>query len=368
MSDISSWYPAAASNNVAAPDGWPEGMSPADVNNCAREMMAAVKRNYIRRKYGDTTRAEAIGGTGFGTSCYAYGRRPFYYENVGGSLDTYVIVGTDQATGKGAISAGATLPWSVRALTVKSSGVTGFNAVYGNGAGTLWVAVGAGGVIYTSTDLSTWTSRTSGTANALNDVFYANSLWVAVGDSGTILTSSDATTWTSRTSALSGNLYGIAYGASVWVVAGVFGTTGVVQSSSDATTWTERSTGSLTSGTRGVTFANSRFVIGGSAGNVCYASTSTNGTAWSTVYTGPDSTLITGLDGTFTAPVYDSGSWVIGCVYGLLVSHNDTSTWETVFFRVATISGHRVLFKGKDGHPSLGSDASGYMYVGPSAW
>ena len=40
---ISSWSSTAASNNSTPPDGWPEGMAAADVNNSAREMMAAVK-------------------------------------------------------------------------------------------------------------------------------------------------------------------------------------------------------------------------------------------------------------------------------------------------------------------------------------
>lgn len=35
-----------ASNNSAAPNGWPEGMAPSDVNNCAREMMARLAEWY----------------------------------------------------------------------------------------------------------------------------------------------------------------------------------------------------------------------------------------------------------------------------------------------------------------------------------
>lgn len=43
MSIVSSWSTTAASNNSAAPDGFPEGMAAADYNNSAREVMAAVK-------------------------------------------------------------------------------------------------------------------------------------------------------------------------------------------------------------------------------------------------------------------------------------------------------------------------------------
>jgi hypothetical protein len=62
----------------------------------------------------------------------------------------------------------------------------------------LFVAVGDGGVIYTSADPSAgWTARTSGTVNTLlSVVFDLGSLkFVAVGASGTILESADGITW-----------------------------------------------------------------------------------------------------------------------------------------------------------------------------
>lgn len=43
MSQVPSWSTTAANNNSAAPDGWPEGQTAASLNNCAREMMAAIK-------------------------------------------------------------------------------------------------------------------------------------------------------------------------------------------------------------------------------------------------------------------------------------------------------------------------------------
>lgn len=46
MSDVSQWATSAASNNDAAPDGWPEGQAPSTVNDCGREVMAAVARWY----------------------------------------------------------------------------------------------------------------------------------------------------------------------------------------------------------------------------------------------------------------------------------------------------------------------------------
>lgn len=46
MSAVSTWSTTAASNNSSPPDGWPEGMAPAAINDCAREMMAAIKTWY----------------------------------------------------------------------------------------------------------------------------------------------------------------------------------------------------------------------------------------------------------------------------------------------------------------------------------
>jgi hypothetical protein len=45
MSETYEWSTTAASNNSAPPDGWPEEMRPSEVNNSAREMMAAIARS-----------------------------------------------------------------------------------------------------------------------------------------------------------------------------------------------------------------------------------------------------------------------------------------------------------------------------------
>lgn len=40
---IGKWSNTAGANNAAPPDGWPEGQAPSTVNDCAREMMAAIR-------------------------------------------------------------------------------------------------------------------------------------------------------------------------------------------------------------------------------------------------------------------------------------------------------------------------------------
>lgn len=51
MSDIKDWADSADLNGEASPAGWPEGMPPSDVNNSAREMMAALRRSYVRQPW-----------------------------------------------------------------------------------------------------------------------------------------------------------------------------------------------------------------------------------------------------------------------------------------------------------------------------
>lgn len=46
MSNVSQWSTSAASNNSAPPDGFPEGQAPSTVNDCSREVMAAVARQF----------------------------------------------------------------------------------------------------------------------------------------------------------------------------------------------------------------------------------------------------------------------------------------------------------------------------------
>ena len=65
-----------------------------------------------------------------------------------------------------------------------------------------FVAVGRGGLILTSADGTTWTSRTTYTSNDLYDVTYGNSKFVAVGLYGTTVTSSDGITWTATSNIL----------------------------------------------------------------------------------------------------------------------------------------------------------------------
>lgn len=47
------WSQTAASNSAVPPDGWPEGQAPSTVNDCAREMMAAIRVGLADLQYVD---------------------------------------------------------------------------------------------------------------------------------------------------------------------------------------------------------------------------------------------------------------------------------------------------------------------------
>ncbi len=81
MSDIKTWSTAAASNNAASPNGFPEGMAPSGVNDAAREVMAAVRRWFESAQWTDLGDAPIYAGAttftvaGDRTATYAAGRR-----------------------------------------------------------------------------------------------------------------------------------------------------------------------------------------------------------------------------------------------------------------------------------------------------
>jgi hypothetical protein len=68
-------------------------------------------------------------------------------------------------------------------------------------ADTQFIAVGDNGIIRTSADGFTWTTRSSNTTNNLNGINYDSGTWIAVGDNHTILKSvDDGLSWTNVSS------------------------------------------------------------------------------------------------------------------------------------------------------------------------
>lgn len=230
MSDVSAWATRAAGNTAASPDGFPEGQSPATLNDCARELMAAVRRSWAVIETNNWQQVQAA--------------FPVSAEGIafGGDYET-------TATGVvvGVLTGGQPLIYRTtdygRTWTVVSTALTSalYGVVYGS-SGNLFIAVGQGGLIVTSPAGDVWTTRTSGTTNQLNKICFGPIPVVAVGNSGTIVTSSDLVTWTVRTSGTTQHLRSVTWINSLSLYIAV-GDNGTIVTSPDGSTWTVRTSG-----------------------------------------------------------------------------------------------------------------------------
>ena len=106
------------------------------------------------------------------------------------------------------------------------------NAAYGNG---VYVIVGAGGMIATSSDLENWYTRHH--PELLENVVFGDGQFVATGTTGDILTSADGTNWMAHASGILSSLSDVDYGNGLYVAAGDSGVTAV---SSKGMDWTIR--------------------------------------------------------------------------------------------------------------------------------
>jgi len=191
--------------------------------------------------------------------------------------------------------------------------------------GAVYVVAGANGVLMTSPDAVTWTAQNTGTTKTLYGVA-SNGLggYVAVGEQGTVVVSSDGLKWTAVNSGTTQDLFGVTYGNGLYVVAGAQGT---LLSSGDTSTWTVMSS-NTSANLRGIAYGINtilqtyEYVAVGAAGAVVI---STDGTTWTTqtpltsrnlnavtynrqfVIVGDAGTVITSVDGV-AFQVRDSGT------------------------------------------------------------
>jgi hypothetical protein len=145
--------------------------------------------------------------------------------------------------------------------------VTGWAIAYADG---LWVVVGYGGAIYTSTDGIVFTSRSSGVSSNLYCVAYGNGYWVVGGASGKILWSTNGIDWNSQTVSWAGanGFVDVAYGNGYWV--GCIGQNQIGTATSPSGTWTERNPGFGTDNVRAAHYDvdDDIWVIAGTTGKL----------------------------------------------------------------------------------------------------
>ena len=252
--------------------------------------------------------------------------------------------------------------------TVQTSGTSSnlFGVAYGTSTIAPYVAVGTGGILVTSTDAVTWTSRTRRTLSQLNDSVYGSDigLYVIVGNSGNIYTSTDGIEPIAVTSGTASNLLGVAYGANTYVAVGAGG---VVLTSTDGSTWNPSVSGNSSILNAVIYNGNNRFstlstnnlfIYGGASGAMA---TSTDGVTWVVNYSGTVSTILDAVQ----PPVADSANgnpignqlFVAVGSGGALVTSTDGFIFNTITSGTASsINGVHYAFKP--------GGANTYIFVG----
>lgn len=184
---------------------------------------------------------------------------------------------------------------------------------------TTGLAVGTGGtIIKTTNGGTTWTTKTSLTANALTSVkFISATNAIAVGQFGIILSSTNAgETWTNQTSGT--NLTSVHFpSASIGYAVGATGT--ILKTTNGGVNWT-----ALTSGTT-INLSSVYFTsdligyVAGTGGNV--RKTTNGGTNWTLLTSGTASNL--------NSVNFSSAStgWICGTVSAMRKTTNDGTNW-----------------------------------------
>ena len=154
--------------------------------------------------------------------------------------------------GPGALAVSATPRPAGSIWTAGSTNPPGSNDLHAAAFGTVYIAAGNNGAMYSSTDGATWSALNFATSSNLNGASFF-STYKLVGDGGVVLTSPDAATWTPQTSGTTQNLYAIASNNANLNVA--VGANGTIITSADAITWTAATNSATTSHLYGVVYS-----------------------------------------------------------------------------------------------------------------
>lgn len=225
-----------------------------------------------------------------------------------------------------------TSTWTDYSGTLNSTTARNNNFTYENGR--FFFCNAGGNVIYSFSDISSSVTTTSVTGARMVKWFPPMNAWVCVGLVGAIYTSTNGTTWTSRTAQGTDGLQAMATDGTTLVVAGGNGVMYSTTSTNPASiSWTSRTSSFGTSNILSLHYAQqstntNKWMATGAAGTAAYSS---NGTTWTQKATGaPATQTVAGL-------TYHMGRWICVTVattnttYLLRSDTNDpSSTWTTV--------------------------------------
>ena len=200
--------------------------------------------------------------------------------------------------------------------TVKSSGTgEALNDIAYNG--TKWIAVGNSDTMLVSNDDgNTWTARSSGTGRALKAIAYNGTKWIALGFNDTILVSDDnGNTWTVKSSGTGENLNAIAYNGTKWIAVGFNNT--MLVSNDDGNTWTARSSGTEKA-LHDIACNGTKWIAVGNYGAILMSND--NGNIWASKPNGIGEIL--------KAIAYNGTKWIaVGFNGAIFVSDDNGNTW-----------------------------------------
>ena len=218
------------------------------------------------------------------------------------------------------------------------------------------MAVGYSGTILTSSDGTTWTSRTSGTSDNITSVsYFSGGAFAAAGGNGTLLVSTDGITWTDQTSScgMTEDMWDVNLGKSSIGV--IIGDNGSIYTSSDkGSTCTKRTSGTTVEFNE-LIYGNSTFVAAGDNGTIL---TSSNGTSWTSRTSGTTNAL---YGGTYTDSNEDGVKEfvLVGASGKILSSKDDGASWSSVSLTSMTTGNVLGIVRGGKTWVIVG--ASGYI-------
>ena len=153
---------------------------------------------------------------------------------------------------------------------------------------TNYVVVGTNGSLWSSSDNVNWTQSSAGSADFAK-VRFANGLWIVCSGASPvsiIYTSTNASTWTSRTTGLTGPYWGLAFGNGRWLLGAGDNSLSRIAHSTDGTTWTIVTAYKFGDPSTNVRFvpliyAGGKFVYSNGSAGVVHTATDAAG-AWTT--------------------------------------------------------------------------------------
>ena len=161
-------------------------------------------------------------------------------------------------------------------FTSNNSGTSNiqYSLAYGNG---IYVLVGQNGMILTSNNLETWTHRTSGTTNFLFNVKFIKDKFIAVG-TNVILISKDGINWDKKNSDI--DIWNIYYKNNKYLICGSKNNTAVISISEDLELW-DNFTLNQTSIIKDIAYGNGKYIaVGISYETGCKVYSSLDGINW----------------------------------------------------------------------------------------